>query len=70
MTTPAIEPAARSERPRTLRLDRRRSDLCVLIAGALLMVGPFAWMVSTALKLPADQFGRALIPPRRRSRIS
>ncbi len=26
------------------------------------MVGPFLWMISTAFKLPADQFTRALIP--------
>jgi multiple sugar transport system permease protein len=31
--------------------------------GAVIMVGPFLWMVSTAFKLPADQFTRALIPP-------
>ncbi len=35
----------------------------VLIIGALAMVGPFIWMISTAFKLPADQFSRTLIPP-------
>jgi len=54
---------ARSARPRTLRLGVDALAYAVLIAGALLMVGPFAWMVSTSLKLPADQFGHALIPP-------
>jgi multiple sugar transport system permease protein len=34
-----------------------------LAAGALLMVVPFLWMVSTSFKLPADQFTRTLIPP-------
>ena len=34
----------------------------LLIFGALLMVGPFVWMVSTALKLPADRFDHRLIP--------
>jgi len=33
-----------------------------LILGSLVMVGPFLWMISTAFKLPADQFTRALIP--------
>jgi multiple sugar transport system permease protein len=32
-------------------------------AGAVLMVLPFLWMVSTSFKLPADQFTRTLIPP-------
>ncbi|MFE0753647.1 carbohydrate ABC transporter permease [Inquilinus sp. NPDC058860] len=60
----AIAPRARSARPRTLRLGVDALAYAVLIAGAVLMVGPFAWMVSTSLKLPADQFGHALIPPR------
>jgi multiple sugar transport system permease protein len=33
-----------------------------LIAGAVIMVGPFLWMVATAFKLPADQFTHTLIP--------
>jgi multiple sugar transport system permease protein len=35
----------------------------VLISGAVIMVGPFLWMVATSFKLPADQFTRTLIPP-------
>jgi multiple sugar transport system permease protein len=35
----------------------------LLIAGSVIMLGPFLWMVSTAFKLPADQFTRTLIPP-------
>jgi multiple sugar transport system permease protein len=35
----------------------------LLILGSVIMVGPFLWMVSTSLKLPADQFTRTLIPP-------
>ena len=34
----------------------------LLIVGALVMAGPFVWMVSTSLKEPADQFSRTLIP--------
>ena len=34
----------------------------LLVFGSFLMVGPFVWMLSTALKLPADQFDRRLIP--------
>ena len=33
-----------------------------LTAGALLMVIPFFWMISTSFKLPADQFTKTLIP--------
>jgi len=35
----------------------------LLTLGSVIMVGPFFWMVSTAFKLPADQFTRTLIPP-------
>jgi multiple sugar transport system permease protein len=35
----------------------------LLLMGAVLMVGPFLWMVATSFKLPADQFTRTLIPP-------
>jgi len=35
----------------------------LLLIGSVIMVGPFFWMVSTAFKLPADQFTRTLIPP-------
>lgn len=34
----------------------------LLILGALVMAGPFVWMISTSLKEPADQFTRNLIP--------
>ena len=34
----------------------------LLIAGAVLMLGPFLWMVATSFKLPADQFTHTLIP--------
>nr|WP_314260797.1 carbohydrate ABC transporter permease [uncultured Devosia sp.] len=34
----------------------------LLLAGGVLMMAPFIWMVSTALKPPADQFTRDLIP--------
>jgi ABC-type sugar transport system, permease component len=34
----------------------------LLLAGGVLMMAPFAWMVSTALKPPADQFTRDLLP--------
>ncbi len=35
----------------------------LLLLGAVLMVGPFLWMVATTFKLPADQFTKTLIPP-------
>lgn len=34
----------------------------LLFAGAAIMLGPFAWMLSTSLKEPAQQFSRALVP--------
>ena len=34
----------------------------LLVLGSCLMVGPFVWMVSTALKLPQDQFDHRLFP--------
>jgi len=34
----------------------------VLIIGGIIMMAPFAWMISTALKPAADQFSRNLIP--------
>jgi multiple sugar transport system permease protein len=34
----------------------------LLIVGGLIMVAPFLWMLSTALKQPADQFTRTFIP--------
>ena len=34
----------------------------LLILGALIMAGPFVWMISTSLKEPADQFSRTFIP--------
>src|SRR5512147_1731187 len=35
----------------------------LLILGAVLMVGPFLWMISTSFKLPGDQFTKTLLPP-------
>ncbi|MFD9897382.1 carbohydrate ABC transporter permease [Mesorhizobium sp. UC22_110] len=35
----------------------------LLLTGGIVMVAPFVWMVSTSLKLPADQYSRSLIPP-------
>jgi multiple sugar transport system permease protein len=34
----------------------------LLSVGALIMLGPFLWMVATSFKLPADQFTHTLIP--------
>jgi multiple sugar transport system permease protein len=34
----------------------------LLIAGAIIMVIPFVWMISTSFKVPAEQFTRTLIP--------
>ena len=38
------------------------ASYALLISGAVIMVGPFLWMVATAFKLPADQFTHSLIP--------
>ena len=40
-----------------------RLAMLALVIGTVAMVGPFVWMVSTSLKLPADQYTRSLIPP-------
>ncbi|WP_144377492.1 carbohydrate ABC transporter permease [Mesorhizobium amorphae] len=37
--------------------------VALLLTGGVVMVAPFIWMVSTSLKLPADQYSRSLIPP-------
>jgi multiple sugar transport system permease protein len=34
----------------------------ILSIGAVIMIGPFLWMVATSFKLPADQFTHTLIP--------
>lgn len=34
----------------------------LVLGGIVVFAGPFIWMVSTALKLPADQYTRTLIP--------
>jgi multiple sugar transport system permease protein len=34
----------------------------LLAIGAIIMVGPFLWMISTSFKLPANQFTKTLIP--------
>ncbi len=47
-------------RARKLTLDL--ITYALLIAGALIMVGPFIWMLSTAFKVPANQYSRDLIP--------
>lgn len=48
----------------TLRNHMRENAIfyALLIGGSLLMIGPFVWMISTALKVPGDQFDRRLIP--------
>lgn len=34
----------------------------LLLLGTFVMIGPFVWMMSTALKVPGDQFDQRLIP--------
>lgn len=34
----------------------------LLLFGTFIMIGPFVWMMSTALKVPGDQFDQQLIP--------
>ncbi len=48
--------------PRTQKAMVDLASYLILLAGAVVMVGPFLWMVSTAFKQPADQFSRDLIP--------
>ena len=54
--------------PRNTPRSQRQHPLTIvlvyglLVLGALVMVGPFLWMLSTSLKLPAQQFNRALLP--------
>jgi ABC-type glycerol-3-phosphate transport system permease component len=61
MTAPTLAaPAARSRRPlrvRALRVSRRGLLYAVLIAGGLLMMVPFFWMIVTSLKTRAEVFG-------------
>jgi multiple sugar transport system permease protein len=55
----------RAQRVRSARSNKALLDAIaylLLMLGALVMVGPFIWMIATALKLPADQFSRSLIP--------
>lgn len=49
----------------TIQSQKRTLDTItygILIFGGLIMVGPFLWMISTALKQPAQQFTRDFIP--------
>ncbi len=64
MTAPAlVAPAAvRAGRPRrrqAARLTRRGLLYAVLIAGGLVMMVPFFWMIMTSLKTRAEVFGAA-----------
>src|SRR5512147_2397319 len=47
---------------RTRKLLGDVGTYAILIFGAIIMAGPFVWMLATAFKLPADQFTRTLIP--------
>jgi ABC-type glycerol-3-phosphate transport system permease component len=63
MTAPALAvPVPRPRRPlrvRALRVSRRGLLYAVLIAGGLLMMVPFFWMIVTSLKTRAEVFGSA-----------
>lgn len=48
--------------PRTRNTVVDLTSYIILLAGAVVMVGPFLWMVSTAFKQPSNQFSRELIP--------
>src|SRR5512139_583233 len=59
----ASQPAARPRlgmRARKLLLDL--GTYAALLFGAIIMAGPFVWMIATAFKTPADQYTRTLIP--------
>ena len=47
---------------RTRKLLGDLGTYAILIFGAIIMAGPFVWMIATAFKAPADQFTRTLIP--------
>ena len=47
---------------RTRKLVGDLVTYAILIFGAIIMAGPFVWMIATAFKAPADQFTRTLIP--------
>jgi ABC-type glycerol-3-phosphate transport system permease component len=51
---------ARGAKPNQVLIDT--GVYLLLVLGALVMVGPFIWMIATALKLPANQYSRSLIP--------
>jgi multiple sugar transport system permease protein len=49
-------PVARSQLARRLRATRRAVFIGVLIAGGLLMMAPFVWMIATSLKTRSEVF--------------
>jgi multiple sugar transport system permease protein len=49
----------RSHRPARSRRIRRGVLICVLVAGGILMMLPFLWMISTSLRTRAEVFGPA-----------
>lgn len=55
----AGRPAAALRRARTLRATRRSILYALLIAGAVVMMVPFFWMLLTSLKTRAEVFGAA-----------
>jgi ABC-type glycerol-3-phosphate transport system permease component len=55
----AGRPAAALRRARTLRATRRTILYALLIAGAVVMMVPFFWMLLTSLKTRAEVFGAA-----------
>ena len=58
--TPTIVPAAveiaAATRARRLRATRRAVLIGLLIAGGLIMIVPFLWMITTSLKTRAEVF--------------
>jgi ABC-type glycerol-3-phosphate transport system permease component len=59
---PAARPAVSPRRPllvRTWRATRRGLLYAVLVAGGLVMMAPFFWMIVTSLKTRAEVFGAA-----------
>lgn len=60
LTRSALERVERTNRKR--RLGRIGLTL-VLLAGGLLMIFPFVWMISSSFKRPQDIYSLSLIPP-------
>src|SRR3990170_8020322 len=58
-----LAPRRRPRRRPWARIGRRTIVYALLIAGGLLMMGPFLWMMATSLKTRAEVFGSPPLSP-------